>query len=333
MLLGGLVLLGLVGPVLLIGCGLTRSAPRVPQVGYLSAGTPESAAPVVEAFRQGLRDHGYVEGETIQVKYRYAEGRNERSPELAADLAAQPVDVIVTTATPATLAAMRATDTIPIVFVSVGDPVGQGIVCSLTHPCGNVTGLSNPVGLLNGKRLQLLKELLDDSGLPLRRVAILRDADNPASQGPLSPGMSAPAAALGLDLQVVVAEGASGLPAAFDQMSQGGAEAFLETGCPMTCTNAPQVAHLATQHRLPGIYQFKHFVAAGGLISYGSNDRAMFRRIGGYVDKILKGARPADLPVEEPTSFDLVVNQTTAQALGLWPLPPTIQAQVTEVVP
>jgi putative ABC transport system substrate-binding protein len=330
LLLGGLVLAGL---ALLAGRALIAPAPKVPRVGYLSAGTLESAAPSVEAFRQGLRDHGYVEGETIRVEYRYADGRNERSAELAAELAAEQVDVLVTTATPATLAAMKATDTIPIVFVSVGDPVGAGIVCSLTHPCGNVTGLSNPAAVLNGKRLQLLKELLDGGGRQLTRVAILRSTNNPASQGPPDPAMSAAAAALGLQLQVVHAQGAPGLPAAFAEMSQGGAEAFLETGCPMTCTNHLQVVQLAAQHRLPAIYQFRVFAGAGGLVSYGSNDRAMFRRIGGYVDKILKGARPADLPVEEPATFDFIVNQTTAEALGLWPLPPMIQAQVTEVIP
>ena len=296
------LLSSLVLAALTLGCGLVAPTPKIPRVGYLSAGTSQSAGPNVEAFRQGLRDHGYVEGETIQIEYRYAEGNIERSAELAADLVTQHVDVLVTTATPATLAAMRATDSIPIVFVSVGDPVGAGMVCDLAHPCRNLTGLSNPADTINSKRLELIKDLLDGNGRALTRVAILRDTGNPASQGPAGPAMSAAAAVLGLQLQAVVAQGAQGLPAAFAQMRRDGAEAFLDTGCPMTCTNREQVVQLAAQHRLPAIYQFRSFADDGGLISYGSNDQAMFRRIGGYVDKILKGAKPADLPVEEPRS-------------------------------
>jgi putative tryptophan/tyrosine transport system substrate-binding protein len=330
LLLGGLALCA---AVLLAGRVLHSPAPKVPLVGYLSAGTPQSAVRSVESFRQGLRDHGYAEGETIRVEYRYAEGDVQRSPQLAAALVAQQVDVLVTPATQATLAAMRATETIPIVFVSVSDPVGQGIVCTLRQPCGNARGLrSVATSETNGLRLQLLKELLGASNPRLTRVAMLGDATNPASGASSSPALNAAAAALGLQLQFVQAQGAPGLPAAFAQMRQGGAEAFLDAGCPMTCTNAARVVQLAAQHRLPGFYQFRIFVENGGLISYGQDDPAMFRRSGGYVDKLLKGATPADLPVEDPTTFDFLVCQPTAQSLGLWPLPRTIQDQVTQLL-
>jgi ABC-type uncharacterized transport system substrate-binding protein len=320
----------LVVAVLLGGCQLIRSigpSNKVPTIGYVSAGTPESGATNVETFRQSLRDHGYVEGENFLLEVRYADGRMERIPDLVGELLGQPVDVLVVVATQASLAAQRASSTIPIVFVSVSDPVASGLVQSLAHPGGNLTGLTSTAPALNPKRLQLLKDVLPH----VTRVATLRDANTPLTPAQQPSGLAEAAASLGIQLQTVSARGPEGLPAALLEMVAGGAEAFIDTGCPMTCTHARQVVQLAAEHRLPAIYQFDAFMDAGGLMAYGVNEQAMFRRAGAYVDKILRGGTPADLPVEQPTEFKFVINLRPAEAFGLT-IPRRVLVQATDIL-
>jgi putative ABC transport system substrate-binding protein len=309
-----------------LATGLPRGRP-VARIGYLSGGTPESGRPNLDALRQGLAELGYVEGSTIVIEDRYTEGRNERATELVAELLKRKVDVLVTIATPATRAAMQATNTVPIVFASVSDPVGTGLVASLSRPGGNVTGFSSFAPAMNGKSLELLKELLPN----LRRVALLTDATNvrtPEQQAAIADAASR----LGLHLIPVRANGPDGLPAAFSEIAEGGAEAFLDVGCPMTCTHHRRVLELAQAHGLPGMFGFSVFVRAGGLMSYSVNDRALLRGAATYVDRLIRGARPHELPVQQPISFELAINKRTAQALSLWPPPAVIQAQLTEVI-
>jgi putative ABC transport system substrate-binding protein len=275
-------------------------------------GTPGQPNSLVDAFRGGLRDLGYVEGQTVLVDYRWAEGQEQRLADHAADLVRLKVAVIVTPGTPATMAAKAATRTIPVVMTNVGDPVGSGIVASLARPGGNVTGLSLLDAELDGKRIELLKEAVPH----LSRLAILWSANDPGMT--LAFGrVEAAAKALGLALQNLAVREPAEFPRAFEAAGAGRAEALFVTAQPFTNQHRAQILDLVAKHRLPAIYTLRGFVDAGGLMSYGPSQADQYRRAATYVDRILKGARPADLPVEQPTKFDLVINLGAARALGL----------------
>jgi putative tryptophan/tyrosine transport system substrate-binding protein len=288
--------------------------------------TPASEAPRVEAFRQGLRELGYVEGLTIALEYRWAEGRFDRVALLAADLVRLPVDVLVTGGPIATRAAKDATQTIPIVMAMVNDPVGEGFVASLARPGGNhLTGLSTLGPELAGKRLELLTELRPT----LSRVALLWNPINPGAGAALKEAAVA-AHALGVSLHLYEIHSPNDFEGAFQAVTQGRAEAVMILG-PIALTHRSRLVNLAAAHWLPAIYNRRDFVEDGGLMAYSPSLTEMSRRAATYVDKILKGAKPADLPVEQPTTFELAINLKTAHALGLT-IPPTLLFQATEVI-
>jgi putative tryptophan/tyrosine transport system substrate-binding protein len=304
-----------------------QQATKVHRIGRLHPGSPTEPDPNLEAFRQGLRDLGYVEGQNLVIEYRYAEGRDDLLAALAAELVQLKLDVIVTVAAAATHAVQHVTRTSPIVMAGGSDPVGDGLVASLARPGGNTTGTSNLTVELPGKRLEILKEAVPQSA----RIAVLA---NPATVGYESAmhNLAVAARALGLHLHVVELRRADELDAAFAAMTRAGADALLVVGEPLLLDSLRgQTVDLAAQHRLPAMYSWKELVVAGGLMSYGPSLPAMHRRLAVYVDKILKGAKPADLPVEQPTKFELVVNLKTAQALGIT-FPPTLLIQADEVV-
>lgn len=267
------------------------------------------SSPRIEEFRQGLRDLGYVEGRNIQIEYRSAEGDLDRLPALAAELAGLKVDAIVALSTLVARPAKAATATIPIVMVS-GDPVGTGLVASLARPGGNVTGLSFFSPELTGKRLELLREIVPAAA----RVAVLWNADGPAKVEEFRETEVA-ARALGLVLQSLEVRAASpDIEGAFLAAAQGGAGALLTLGNPVTLSHLTRIAALAEQNRLPSMFDSRQFVEAGGLVSYGPSFADLYRRAAWYVDRILKGARPADLPVEQPTRFELVINRASRES-------------------
>ena len=278
------------------------------------------------AFRQRLRELGYVDGQNIAFEVRSAEGRAERLPDLAADLVRLKVDVIVAGGTPAPLAAKRATTAIPIVMASAGDPVGSGLVASLARPGGNVTGLSLLVPELGGKRLQLLKEVVPG----VSRVAVLWNAANPY---PVLVWRQTEAAAraLGVHLQSLDVRGPDDLEGAFAAATRGRAGALITVEDPLTFGQRKRIVDFAARARLPAMYGFREFVDAGGLMSYAASLADLSRRAATYVDKILKGAKPADLPVEQPTKFELVINLKTAKALGLT-IPPSVLIRADQVI-
>ena len=287
-----------------------QQARKVPHVGVLQAGAPPE--PLVEAFREGLRDLGYVEGRNIVLEFRWAEGRLDRLPGLATELVGLRVDVIHTLSTPAAIAARHATTTIPIVFTGVGDPVGTGVVSSLAHPGGNVTGISIMATELSGKRLEILREMVPK----VSRVAMLWNDTNP--------GMvlrahetEAAAAKLGVTIQSLGVHDLITFDHAFASIVNGRAAALLTLIDPFTRQHRQRIVDFAAQRHLPALYEAREFVEAGGLICYGPSLLAIQRRSAAYVDKILKGAKPADLPVEQPTRFELVINLKTAKAIGL----------------
>jgi putative ABC transport system substrate-binding protein len=272
-----------------------------------------------------LRELGWIEGHNVAIEYRWAEGRNERYAEIAAEFARLKVDVIVTVTTPAALAAKQATAVIPIVFAAVADPVGTGLVASLARPGANVTGLSNQVSETSGKKLEFLREVVPG----LRRLAIMANVNNPAVV--LEKG-EVQAAALTLGLEIATSDilRVEDIASTFDAL-KGRADALYVCADPLMNTHRVRINTLALGVRLPTMHGFREYVEAGGLMSYGANIPNLFRRAGDYVDKILRGAKPADLPVEQPTKFDLVVNLTTAKALGL-EVPPTLLARADEVI-
>jgi putative ABC transport system substrate-binding protein len=281
----------------------------------------------MQAFQQGLRDLGYVEGQNLVIEYRYGEGKAERLREVAAELVQLPVDVIVTVGASGTRGAQHATRTIPIVMTGNYDPVGQGFVASLAHPGGNITGLSFQGMELPGKRLEILKETVPQS----RRIAVLA---NPASPGyaPLLHNLTVAAEVLKLSLHVVEVYRAEALEDAFAAMTRAGADALVVFAEPQVITpQRGRIAALAATSRLPAMYDNKTYVEAGGLMSYGAHLPDIYRRAVTYVDKILKGAKPADLPVEQPTEFELVINLKTAQALGIT-MPPSLLLLADEVI-
>ena len=321
---------GIAGLGLLAGCAwLPGQAPptqRVFRLGYLSSSSLATEAPVIEPFRQGLRELGYVEGQNLAIEWRLADDQVEQLPELAAALVRQPVDLIVAVATPAIVAAKHATSTIPIVFPLAGDPVGLGLVDSLSRPGGNVTGLANLAPELNAKRLELLTEIVPG----LARVAYLWVPSVPAE---VSSKRYADAAAqvLGLDLLAFALESPSDLDEAFEAAIRARAEALMMAPNTIVNSQRPRIVELAARARFPAAYPDTRFATVGGLLSYGANPAALYRRAAYYVDRILKGTKPADLPVEQPMVFDFVINLRTAQALGLT-IPPHVLLQATEVL-
>jgi putative tryptophan/tyrosine transport system substrate-binding protein len=306
----------------------TQPPTNVHRIGWLDAGPPLLEPNLSsEVFRQSLHDLGYVEGQNLVMEYRYAEGTAEQLPDLATDLVRLKVDVIVAGGTAAVRAAQHATRTIPIVMAAISDPVGEGFVASLAQPGGNITGLSFLAAELPGKRLQFLKETVPQS----TRIAVLVNPAWPAFEARMS-NLTMAAQALGLHLHVVEVRRADELDTAFAALTQAGADAIIVMEEPQVIDHLRRrIADLAATHRLPTMYSWKSSVDAGGLMAYGPSQPDMLRRAASYVDKILKGAKPADLPVEQPTKFKLVINLKTAQALSLT-IPPAILFQADEVI-
>jgi putative ABC transport system substrate-binding protein len=306
-----------------------QQAAKVARIGYLTPNLAAGSA-LRDAFLQGLRDLGYVPGRNVVIEYRDAEDKTERLPALAAELVALKVDVILAEGgTQGPRVAMRATTTIPIVFPAAGDPVGSGIVASLARPGGNVTGLSGLGPEVVGKRLELLKQVVPR----IDRVAILR---SPTALGErvasdMLKAADVSARALGLQPLVIEARDPNELARAFSDMASARAGALTVLPANVFLREHRRIVELAAKHRLPAIYTSRDFVDAGGLMSYGANQRDSFRRAASYVDKILKGAKPGDLPVEQPTKFELVINLKTAKALGL-AIPRRVLADADEVI-
>jgi putative ABC transport system substrate-binding protein len=304
-----------------------QQAGKVPRIGFLRGTSPSDRPPLLDAFRQGLRELGWVEGQNIVIDYRYAEGRFDRLPDLAAELVRLKVDIIVAQPVPAVAAAKNATETIPIVMISGGDPVVLGFVASLARPGGNVTGSSYGVGLeLVGKQLELLKETVPK----VRRVAVLWNPANPGHP-PAIREVNVAARSLGVQLQLLEARGSNEFDGAFAAMAKERVGALLVLSDAMFALHRTRLADLAARSRLPAAYGTREMVEAGGLMSYGSSLRDLFRRAATYVDKILKGAKPGDLPVEQPTKFELVINIKTAKALGLT-IPQSLLQRADEVI-
>ena len=302
-----------------------QQSARLKTIGLLGVATPSAWSPWVAAFVQRLRELGWIEGRTVAIEYRWTEGRNDRLGEIAADLAQRHVDIIVTGGTAAVSAAKQAMPATPIVFALAGDPVGTGIVASLARPGGNVTGMSNQLPDTDGKRLELLREVVPGLG----RVAIMANvglADTLLEMG----GVQRMAKTLGLDVVMLELRRAEDIAPAFVAL-QDRAQALYVCADPLVFSNRTRINTLAQAARLPTMWGFRDYVEAGGLLSYGPNVPEMFRRTADLVDKILRGAKPADMPVEQPTKFDLVVNLKTAKALGL-NVPPTLIALADEVI-
>jgi len=303
-----------------------QQAGRVYRIGYLGPTSPAAAPHLTAAFRDGLRDLGWVEGQNILIEYRWAEGSADRLPVLAAELVRLKVDLIVASSTPGALAAKSATREIPIVFQMVSDPVASGLVASLAHPGGNVTGWSNILPKMSGKLLQLLKEAVPGAS----RMAILWSPANPGKALEVKE-MQAAAPLLGVTLQSLEVPAPKDLEAAFSAMTRGRPDALITLDDAVTVSRQQRIVEFAAKSRLPAIYQVREFVDAGGLMSYGLYSVRQYRRTAIYVDKILKGAKPADLPVEQPTQFELVINLKTAKALGLT-IPQSLLNRADEVI-
>jgi putative ABC transport system substrate-binding protein len=300
-----------------------QQAGKIHKVGYLSPSLPSVYSPLLF---DNLRELGWIEGKNVTFEYRFAENRLERLPELAAELVRLNVDVIVGVGTLGPLAAKRATTTIPIVMLSAGDPLGTGLVDSLARPGGNVTGMSLMVPDLGGKRLELLKELLPR----LSRVAVLWNAANPYPAIVFKETQAA-GRTLGIEVHSLEVRGPDDLDGAFAAARQQHPDALISVEDPLTFTYRKRIADFAVAEQLPSLHGFSEEVKAGALISYGANQPDLIRRAAAYVDKILKGAKPADLPVQQPTTFELVVNLKTARALGL-EIPATLLARADEVI-
>jgi len=304
-----------------------QPAGKVARIGILDPHSPSIAAPYHDGFRQGLRQLGYVEGQNITISYRFAEGKAERLPELAGELVRGNVDVIVAGAAPAVQAARRATATIPIVIVAYGpDPVQAGLVASLARPGGNITGLTLVFPELTAKRLQLLQEALPKMG----QVAVLWNSANPAKVQDWRETEAA-ARTLGVTLQSAEVQRADQFEGAFGLITRKHADALLVLGDPLTFFHSKRIVELAAKYRLPAMYNERQYASAGGLMPYAPDLLDDFRRAATYVDKILRGAKPADLPVEQPRKFELVINLKTAKALGLT-IPQSLLGRADEII-
>src|SRR5262245_17281008 len=298
---------------------------KTPTVGFLGASTPAAAGQWIAAFAQRLHELGWTEGRTVAIAYRFAEGRNEQMAEIVADFVRARADVILAQGTQAALTAKNVTAAIPIVFVLPGDPVGSGLVASLARPGGNVTGLSSQTADLSGKRLDLMREIVPG----LRRLAMMGNAGNPANVSDMHEFQTA-ARASGLDATTFEIRRTEDITAAFAAF-KGKVDALYVAPDALLNTHRMRINTLALAARLPTMYGARENVEAAGLISYGPSFTDLFRRAGDYVDRILRGTRPADLPVEQPIKFKLVVNLITAMALGLT-VPPTLLARADEVI-
>ena len=310
-------------------CGARADAQqpkKVPRIGYLAGSTPEPQSARIKAFRQGLRELGYVEGKNIVFEYRYAEGKLERLPALAAELVRLKVDVILTAGPPATRAAKEATVTIPIVMAQDTDPVGNGFIASLARPGGNITGLATLAPEISGKQLELLKEIVPR----LSRVAVLGTSTRPGTAQSLRE-VELAAGAFGVKLQYLDVLSSKDIETAFGAASKGRAEAVLALASPVFSSQRTQIADLAVKSRLPAIYPQSEWVEDGGLMTYGASYIDLYRRAATYVDKILKGTRPADLPVEQPIKFELIINLKAAKQIGLT-IPPNVLARADRVI-
>ena len=303
-----------------------QAPPTVRRIGVLSGFSPSVDAPSYQELLLGLRDLGWVEGKNISVEYRYAEGRHDRLPDLAADLVRLKVDVIVTTATSDALAAQRSTRAIPIVMVAAGDPVANGLVESLARPGGNVTGLSQMLQELSGKRLALLKEMVPS----LSRVAVLWNPHSASATLNWEENQQS-ARQLGIQLHSLEVRNPNELDNAFEAATRARAGALVILPDPVISTNLKRIVDFAARSRLPSIYQRSEFADAGGLVTFGPDFADLFRRAATYVDKILKGAKPGDLPVEQPTKLELVVNLKTAKALGIT-IPQSVLSRADRVI-
>jgi len=324
-----ILLLALCSLLLALGFSAQAQQPKkIPRIGYVRVvGLPSTPSPNVEAFRRGLRDLGYVEGENIVIEFRYAEGKPDRIPSLVAELVQLKVDVLVSGDDPAIRVAKQATKTIPIVMLINQDPVATGLVDSLARPGGNITGISRLTRELGGKRLELLTEVVPG----ISRVGILWDS---TAEGPRISfkEYQAAARALKIPLQSLEVRGPEpDLDGAFQSAVKGGASAMITIGNALLNRHRKQIANYAIKHRLPSMYESNLWIEAGGLISYSSNDAESYRRAAVYVDKILKGAKPADLPVEQPTKFELVINLKTAKQIGRT-IPANLLARADKVI-
>jgi ABC-type uncharacterized transport system substrate-binding protein len=312
-------------------CAYAQRTTKVARIGFLVTGSLDSAEQqvTIDAFRQGLRERGYVEGQSVVLEYRSAGGRIERFPELAAELVRLNLDLIVASNTPAARAARAATTTIPIVVPVMGDPVGDSLVASLARPGGNVTGMTFLGPELATKRLELLKHALPS----VSRIAALwqPDAYGEPTMREMMTGMEVAAGRLLVQLQPVEARGTADFDRAFSAMASARAEALIVLPSPMLFSERRHVVDFATSHRLPSIAMAREFAELGGLMAYGANLPDLFRRSAGYVDAILQGTKPADLPVQQPTKFELVINLKTAKALGV-DVSSTLQALADEVI-
>jgi len=302
-----------------------QQAGKLPTIGYLGANTPSAESQRIAAFVQRLRELGWIEGRTIAIEVRWAEGRNERFAEIAAEFVRLKVDVVVTAGTAAVVAAKQATSVIPIVFAVAGDPVGTGLVASLARPGGNVTGLSLQAADIAGKRLELLREVVPG----LRRLAILANVGSPLAVLEIRE-VQATARTLGFEVATSEIRRADDIAPAFDAL-KGRGDALYVVADPLVTTNRIRISTLALGARLPTMHGQRENVEVGGLMSYGANYPGLHRRAADYVDKILKGAKPADLPVEQPTKFELVINLKTAKALGLT-IPPSLLGRADELI-
>jgi putative ABC transport system substrate-binding protein len=295
---------------------------KVPLLGVLAGQSPESSPPIL-ALREGLRERGYVEGQNIAIEWRWAQGKDERYSDLAAELVKLRVDIIVAPTTAGAQAAQRATKTIPIVMGFVSDPVALGLVANVARPGGNITGLGVPTPEIAGKRLQLLREVAPT----VARIAVLSDPSQPADLR----GTEAAAQALGVQLQVLEVRSGGELDRAFTAIARERATGIIILGSTTLFANRARIAQLAITHRLPTSAYARELTEAGCLMSYGANLPDVSRRAAYFVDKILKGAKPGDLPIEQPTKFDLVFNLKTAKALGLT-IPPSLLGRADEVI-
>jgi len=321
--------IGLALGALLIALSVSAEAQqpaRIPRIGILAAPSASFFSARVEAFRQRLRELGYVEGRNILLEYRYAEGKLERLPDLAAELLRLKVDVIVTAGAPVILAAKKASATMPIVFANAGDPVGSGFVSSLARPGGNITGLSLMTPDLDGKRLELLKEAFPK----IARIAFLWGSLGTRGNRPLT-DMEAAAKALGLKLLSLEVRSLDDFDSAFARAKRDGAQALITTSGGLISAQQRQVLDFAAKNRLPAMYPDSEFVEAGGLMSYAPNIADLWRRAADFVDKILKGTKPADIPVEQPMKFEFVISLIAAKQIGVT-IPPNVLVRADKVI-
>jgi putative ABC transport system substrate-binding protein len=324
-------LVGIVALVVTLAmCGARAEAQqptKIPRIGYLGGISPSSNPARIERFRQGLRELGYIEGKNIVIEWRHHEGKLDRLPALAAELVRLKVDIIVTAGAPATRAAKEATVTIPIVMMQVGDPVASGFVASLARPGGNITGLSSLAPELSGKRLELLKETVPK----LSRVAVFGTSTTPDNAQSLKE-VELAAGAFGMKLQYLDVLDPKDIETAFRAAGKGRADAVLWlVAGGVTGAHRTEIAELAVKSRIPVIYDRRESVEAGGLMTYGVNVNDLDRRAATYVDRILKGAKPAELPVEQPTKFELIINLKAAKQIGLT-IPPNVLARADKVI-